>query len=86
MTGRSPEYDVGMSAITSEQARNYLNRWKVVHEAELRELRKTPLEVKARQLAVLMASRDLFRNNVDRENEVNVVRERWGRIRRALGG
>lgn len=75
-----------MAAITSKQAKDYLNRWKLVRELELRELRNASLDVKARQLAVLMASRELFRKDSERENEVNVVRERWTRIRSALRG
>jgi hypothetical protein len=75
-----------MSAITAEQAQNYLDRWKLVHEAEVRGLRNSPLDVKARQLSVLMASRDLFAKDHDRQREVDAVRERWARIRGALRG
>jgi hypothetical protein len=76
---------VGM-AITSEQAQNYLNRWKLVHEMEVRELRMASLDVKARQLAVLMASRHLFKQDQGREKELSAVRERWARIRGAFRG
>lgn len=70
-----------MVAISPEQAQNYLNRWKLVHEWETRELRDAPMDLKIRQLAVLMASRDLFAEDHQREMEVAVVRERWARIR-----
>jgi hypothetical protein len=76
----------GMAAITSEQAQNYLNRWKLVHEAEIQDLRNSSLDIKVRQLSALMVSRDLFKKDSDRENEVDVVRKRWARIRGALRG
>lgn len=80
------EYDVAMSAITSEQARSYLDRWKLVREIELGELRHSSLETKVQQLAVLMASRDFFRSDDTRERDVQAVRERWAHIRKALRG
>ena len=75
-----------MTAITAEQAQTYLDRWKLVHEAEVQGLRNSSLEIKARQLSVLMASGDLFARDNDRPKEVDVVRERWARIRGALRG
>lgn len=56
-----------MSSVTPEDACQYLERWKLVEEREITELRNTPIEVKARQLADLMASRNLFREDPDRE-------------------
>jgi len=44
-----------MAAITPEEALAYLRRWELVREAEARELRRTPMETKLRQLAALMA-------------------------------
>lgn len=75
-----------MAAITAEQAQSYLDRWKLVQEAEVQELRNSPLDIKARQLSVLMASADLFAKDDNRQKEVDVVRERWARIRGALRG
>lgn len=76
-----------MSSITAEQARWYLDpeRWRLVEEQEILELRSTPMEIKARQLAALMAARHLFSEDRNRENEVAEVRARWARIRRAYG-
>ncbi len=49
-----------MPPISPEEARAFRERWRLVAEAEREELRRTPLEVKAAQLASLMASvRDL---------------------------
>lgn len=75
-----------MAAITPEQAREYLNRWKLVRRTELDELRATSFETKLRQLSVLMASRGLFRNDPERESQADQLRDRWARIREALSG
>lgn len=48
--------------------------------------RRTPMQTKLLQLAALMASRHLFGAEQDREEGVRLVRERWGRLRQALGG
>lgn len=73
-----------MARITPKQAREYLDRWTLVHQAEVESLRATSLETKLRQLATLMASRSLFASDADRR--VGEVRDRWARIRRALHG
>jgi hypothetical protein len=75
-----------MSSMTPEAARQYPERWRLVEEREISELRETPIETKAKQLAAFMASRDLFGEDPDRENEVSEVRARWARLRKALGG
>jgi hypothetical protein len=76
-----------MSArVTPDEARAYLKRWVLVQEREAAELRRTSIDIKLRQLSALMASRDLFGKEPDREPNVHAVRERWARLRRALGG
>lgn len=75
-----------MGAITPEDARQDLERWRLVEEQEIAELRNTPVETKARQLGALMASQSLFREEPDRERGVRQVRARWGGLRKALGG
>lgn len=42
--------------MTPKEARAWVARWELVNAAERRELRVTPLAVKFRQLAALMAS------------------------------
>ncbi len=74
-----------MSAITPEQARAYLERWELVREAEAVELQRTPMAMKFRQLVALMASRDAFGEDPQREREIEAVRERWAGLRKALG-
>jgi len=75
-----------MKAMTPEDARAYFNRWELVRDAEAAELRRATMETKLQQLAALMASRHLFGPEPDREAQVQEVRDRWARLRRALGG
>jgi hypothetical protein len=75
-----------MAEITPDDARACLERWELVRKAQLEELRRTPMQTKLRQLAALMASRHLFGAEQDREEGVRLVRERWARLRQALGG
>lgn len=86
---RSPKarvrYDCHMSKIDPEAAQQFLDRWALVNAHELEELRRTPMETKLRQLASLMASRDLFADP-DRDKEASEVQQRWAQLRRALGG
>ena len=49
-----------MTAITPEQARAFLDRWKMVREAEADELRASSMELRWRQLSALVGSRQLF--------------------------
>lgn len=74
-----------MSRITPEEGRAYLERWRLAREAEALGLRRTPLRVKFEQLAALVASRQLFRPDPERDRQAREVRERWLRLRRALG-
>ena len=73
-----------MTAITPEQALEYLERWKLVRKAEAEELRTTSMDTKLQQLTVLMASRSLFPDDCHRERQVGVIRARWAQIRKAL--
>lgn len=75
-----------MGEITPDEARAYLERWQLLRDVETAELRRTPMETKLRQLAALMAARDVFGREPDRDAQVRDVRERWARLRRALGG
>jgi hypothetical protein len=74
-----------MAAITPEEAQGYLARWRLVRENEIAELRRTSMETKVRQLSALMASRQIFGTDPDREGGAQTVRERWAYLRRSLG-
>ena len=75
-----------MAAITPGEARAYFERWKLVREVESAQLQRTSMEAKLQQLSSLMASRSIFCPDPDREREIDVVRERWSRLRKAQGG
>jgi hypothetical protein len=75
-----------MVAVTPEEALAYFRRWELVRDVEARELRRTPMETKLQQVAALMASRHVFGPEPDREAQIQIVRERWARLRRALSG
>jgi hypothetical protein len=72
--------------ITPEEIQAYCKRWELMTQREIEELRRTPIEVKFRQLAALFEARHLFPPEPDREEGVRLVRERWAQLRRALGG
>jgi len=72
--------------ISKADAQAYLDRWSMVRDAEAEQLRATPMETKARQLASLMESRELFGEDPTREREIDEVRSRWVRLRQVLGG
>jgi hypothetical protein len=75
-----------MAAITPAEAQAYFKRWELVKEIELIELRRTSADVKLRQLSALVASRNLFGVDPEREPGVQLVRDRWARLRQAMGG
>ncbi len=66
-------------------ARAFVERWRLVNEAEIDELRQTPVEVKLQQLAALMDSVRQLGWDVDLAAEEQMVRERWNRLRKAHG-
>ena len=70
-----------MAALTPAEARAYFKRWELVKEMELAELRRTSMATKLQQLSALMASRGLFAADPDRESDIQLVRERWMRLR-----
>jgi hypothetical protein len=75
-----------MASITPAEAQAYFERWELVKEIELAELRHTSMDTKLRQLSALMASRSLFGVDPERENGMQLVRDRWARLWQALGG
>jgi len=75
-----------MVSITPAEAQAYFKRWDLVKEIELAELRRTSMDTKLRQLSALMASRSLFRADAERENGMQLVRDRWALLWQVLGG
>lgn len=74
-----------MPAITPDEARAFLGRWKLVREQEILELRCASMETKFRQLSAFLASRQIFAMDPDRESDAQAVRERWVKLRYSLG-
>ena len=72
--------------MTRDDGKAFAERWKLINDAEIEELRRTPIEVKFQQLAALMASARTLGWQTTDEAEVNRVRERWCRLRRMLRG
>jgi hypothetical protein len=74
-----------MASITPTEAQAYFERWQLVKEIELAELRRTSMDTKLRQLSALMASRSLFGVDPERENGMQLVRDRWAHLWQVLG-
>ena len=75
-----------MASITPAEAQAYFKRWDLVKEIELAELRRTSMDTKLQQLSALMASRSLFGVDPERENGMQLVRDRWACLWQSLCG
>lgn len=75
-----------MALVTPAEAQAYFERWELVKEIELAELRRTSMDTKLRQLSALIASRSLFGIDPERESGTQLVRDRWARLWQASGG
>jgi hypothetical protein len=75
-----------MPKMTTEEAQAYFERWRLVRDVEVADLRRTSIDTKLRQLAALVAARDVFGQEAEREAQVRAVRARWALIRQALSG
>lgn len=71
--------------MTKAEARAWRRRWQLINEYEKEELRRTPLNVKFRQLGVLMEFALRSPRTKAERREGAAVRERWSRLRRAYG-
>jgi hypothetical protein len=73
-----------MAQLTPDQARAYLSRCQQVREVEKVELRQATVETRLQQHAALMASRELFGVDPDREAQVSEVRQRWADLKKVV--
>lgn len=73
-----------MNGVNPKSVRDYLAGLELAGVFEVEELRRTPVELKLRQIWSLMTSADLLEDGAEREAGVAEVRERWRRIRRAF--
>lgn len=81
-----PSYHDASMDPAPQEVRDHLAGLAEANAFEVEELRRTPVELKLRQLWSLMTSADLFESDAAREAGVNEVRQRWVRLYRALGG
>jgi hypothetical protein len=77
--------DIPVSGVTPKTVREYLAGLEQADAFEVEELRRTPVELKLRQIWSLMTSADLLEKSAEREAGVTEVRERWRRLRQAFG-
>lgn len=73
-----------MIGASPKAIREYLAGLETAGAFEVEELRRTPVEIKLRQIWSLMTSADLLEKSAEREAGVTEVRERWRRIRQAF--
>lgn len=71
------------TSITQAEAAAFKKRWAAVNTAELAELRATPLDHKARQLASLMASMKAL-GWIHAADDDKQAHDRWNRLRKIL--
>jgi hypothetical protein len=66
--------------MTKAEARAWMDRWRIVNEAEIEEARAASPDDRLRDLDMLFRSRHLFRWPND-DAEVEEVRRRWLRLK-----
>jgi hypothetical protein len=72
--------------LTKAEARAYKARWRKVNEAEIEELRQTPMDVKLCQAAAMMASVAALGWTEGLSDGDAEVRDRWNRLRKSYRG
>jgi hypothetical protein len=72
-----------MNGVDPKYVREYLAGLELAGVFEVEELRRTPIELKLRQIWSLMTSADLL-DDAERESGNAEIRERWRRIRQAF--
>jgi len=68
--------------LTKEEALAFQDRWRLVNEAIIEEIRTTPVETKFRQLGVLVASAYALGWDEKLRQGEEVVRDRWLALKR----
>jgi hypothetical protein len=69
----------------TDDYRLYLDRWKEINAFEIEELRATPPATRLRQFFTLMAMARTMNWETSSAAEVQEVRSRWNRLRKAYG-
>ena len=71
--------------MTKEEAEQFRARWKLVNDFTDEEARRTPLEVKLRQTALLYGAAHAFGWAEKLREGEDEVRERWRRLKEFYG-
>jgi predicted lipid carrier protein YhbT len=72
--------------MNGEEAIKFRERWRRVNAVLIEEARRTPVEVKLQQLAIMFeAARALGWTEKLREGEEEEIRERWRRLKEKYG-
>jgi hypothetical protein len=80
----SHENEGSSKRLTKAQAQAFQKRWEILDAAEREELASTPMALKFRQLAALMASAQKLGWTEELAAEEDEVRKRWARLRQVL--
>lgn len=80
----SHENEAPAGRLTKAQAQAFQKRWELVTVAEKEELVSTPMALKLRQLAALMASAQKLGWTGAQAAEEDEVRRRWSKLRRGF--
>lgn len=70
-----------ITSTSRSQVQDFRDRWKLVNDAERRELRSTPISVKARQLGVMMAAARELNWLPALAAEEDETRQAWQKLR-----
>lgn len=76
--------EIPVAGVNPKSVRDYLAGLELAGVFEIEELRRTPIELKLRQIWSFMTSTDLLEDDAERDASVTEVRERWRRIRQAF--
>ena len=75
--------EIHVTGVTPQAVRAYLAGLEQASAFEIAELRRTPPELKVRQIWSLMSCADVLEDPAEREASVAEVRDRWRLIRQA---
>lgn len=73
-----------MNGVNPKSVREYLAGLELAGRFEVEELRRTPIDLKLRQIWSLMTSADLLEGEAERNAGIAEVRQRWRQIRQAF--
>ncbi|HEX8844022.1 MAG TPA: hypothetical protein VF791_05235 [Pyrinomonadaceae bacterium] len=67
--------------MTKEEAQQFKARWKLVNEAVIEEMRRTPASAKLHQLALMYEAGQMLGWDDALKKDEHEVRERWRRLK-----